>query len=506
MAARQLITERFTRSEKLLNLAVGRGALSENGKAALIAAVDPFHDDPILDLRGWPDAETQPSVVRCVRQSMTFRSLADGDNVMIYTWPILNAAKTRYATRRNAVIDNVTDDVSTNFYVGPVTVEHFTSTTNMTLSSGTFEWNSSLNADYLRDSCRILGMGVEVYDVTAEIYKQGTLTAFCVPQSTVEPETFVVKNAGGPPTPMTKTGVGMTPVLPCGVDVIPLKRFPNDLGTIMQLEGTKQWDCSQGCYTVVPFHGRDNFSGQPIYCTPGIYRDQEGAERVDYLNTSPLNIGPWAEPLVANDFPVFLANKFAPMHSKGILLSGLNQHSTFTINVIYYLESFPAPDNVSLITLARPSAALDEVALEMISVATQRLPIAVPVDWNGLGDWFAEAVAEIAPYLGAAATGLGFAPGAAAATAAAEAAKAYMASDSYQATGGFFDPKKPTGKPKQPAQKKAVTQSKATTEKKSAKPRQNAQLPKISQMSDKTLRLLQTQIEKKLAADKAQGK
>lgn len=482
---------------------MARGVLSENGKAALTACLDPFHDQQIQHLRGWPDTETQPSIVRTVRQSTTVKALADGDNIMIYTWPILNEAVTRKSIRRNAVIDDVIDDVATTRDLGPVTVTHYPSTTNMTFTSGTYAHHFYLDSSYLLDSCRLIGMGVEVYDVTAEIYKQGTITCFQVPQSTNEPEAFIVKSIsevmkrpsgpsvskGTTPTidPKTVYAPAVT-ILPTPVNAIPLKKYPSSLDAIMQVEGTRQWDARQGAYTVIPFHSRDNFPGQPVYTTPAVYDDSLliAHEEVDFLNQAPLNIGPWALPQQEGDFVVFLANKFAPVHSKGILLSGLNANSTFTINVIFYLESFPAVDNLPLVSLARPSAHLDEVALEMMSVCTMQLPIAVPVDMNGLGDWFAEAVSEIAPYVSAIGKGFGLGPLSAIADSAGEYANNYMKSDKYENTGGFFAPKKSLQKapPRSAAPNKVVQQGK----KKRAIPKQAPKSkPQITKKAEKDL-------------------
>jgi len=277
-------------------------------------------------------------------------------------------------------------------------------------------------------------MGFEVRDVTAELYRQGTLTAFQVPQSTAEPQTFYVVNAQPPPAEDDKLvtkgkAAPMAPVAsPTPIDGLPLKKFPSKMSEIMTLAGTRQWEAREGAYVVLPFNGRDNFNGQPTYDVPLVYVDTESAgERTNLVNTAPFNIGSWTDPISDTQPVVFDANKFVPFDSKGILLSGLNAESTFTINVIYYLESFPGPDNPQLISLALPSCPRDEAALELISVATQDLPIAVPVSENGLGDWFAEVVAEAAPWVG---TIGGAIPGVGPAISAAAAASK-LAADSY---------------------------------------------------------------------------
>lgn len=449
------MVSRISRSEKLLERAVASGGLTENGKAAVIAAMDPFHDMQIPHLRGWPDANTAPSVIRVVRQTHTFKALSTGDNVMIYLWPILNRNTTSRCSRRNNIIDTATASASTDFELGAVTVQHFSDIDNMTLTAGTHEWTSALDGDYLKDACRLIGCGIEVTDVTAELYKQGTLTAFQVPQSTVEPQTYHLLKAVDSlleertAARMEEFFAGKNRIaeqlqkppnvrdvdVPTPLTGFPLKKYPTSMSEIMSLEGTRQWEAKDGCYVVAPFAGRDNFNGQPTYGVPLIYVDTLNAgERIDVAapNTSPFNIGQWYRPSAGP--AIFLANKFVPIDSKGILLSGLNENSTFTMNVVYYLESFPGPDDPALITLARPSCPLDHNALEIISLATQDLPIAVPVAMNGLGDWFAEVVAEVAPWIGAAGNALGVPLVGVAANAAAAAANEYMKSTSYKPT------------------------------------------------------------------------
>lgn len=491
---------------------MANGQLTENGKAAVIAALDPMHDLQIEHLRGWPDYETAPSVIRTVRHSTTVTpgSLGAGVNaLMLMSMPIAHERVTNRCSRRNNIIDAITESESTDFDLNLLNIRAYVGTDNMILTNGVPVTGLGLDPEYLQDSCRVIGVGVEVYDVTADIYRQGTCTTFQIPQSTSEPDTFLVKTVTG------------ETIIPTPIQGLPLKKWPTTLSQIMQMEGTRQWKAAEGAYTVIPFHGRDNFSGQPTYEIPLVYVDTTASgEDVSFLNVAPFNVGTWVHPQDLTDEPiVFYANKFLPMHSKGILLSGLNELSTFTVNTIVYLESFPAPDDVSLVTLARPSACLDELALEMISSATQKLPIAVPVGMNGLGDWFAEVVAEVAPWIGAASTGLGFAPGAAAATAASAAAKAYMSTKAYEPTGGMFSPaakramvsvsKGPAAaknaKSKQPSPPSTSGKG-AQQQAGKKKEKQNQQLPKLSQLSEGELKHILAQASQVLEARSKQKK
>lgn len=429
---------------------------------------------------------------------------------MIYSWPILNQVKTVRSARRNAVIDTLTPGVSTDYTLGAVTVDAYSNLENMNLGVGQSVWTSYLDEEYLLDSCRIIGMGIEVYDVTSELYKQGTCTVFQVPQSTSEPSTYLYR--GGQPfafrekkamvlntepdfakyqemlmkqqtVKLTVEPAPLAPtVTPTPFQGFPLKKYPSKMSVIMTLEGTRQWEAKDGAYTVIPFHGRDNFAGQPTYEVPLVYVDTlDAGEKVGLLNTTPFNVGYWAEPLQDQEPLIFLANKYAPMDSKGILLSGVNAQSVFTINVVYYLESFPGPDDPGLISLARPSCQMDDLALELISVATQELPIAVPVNMNGLGDWFADVVSEVAPWIATLGTAAGMPYLGVAAGAAKAAADTYIASRSKSKQPS--PPSPAAGKPKTtkhanipppPGSKQSARQKRRAKQKQKAKAKAEA--------------------------------
>jgi len=67
--------DRVSRGERILHQLVDKHALSQEGYEAVIAAVDPMHDRPIKDLQGWPDLESTPSVVRCIKKICHHRNV-----------------------------------------------------------------------------------------------------------------------------------------------------------------------------------------------------------------------------------------------------------------------------------------------------------------------------------------------------------------------------------------------------------------------------------------------
>jgi len=79
----------------------------------------------------------------------------------------------------------------------------------------------------------------------------------------------------------------------------------------------------------------------------------------------------------------------------GAYFSGLSNSTTLTVNIIHYFERFPSidiPSDVNLVVLAKPSCRYDPKALELYSAVIRHMPVGVPQRFNGLGDWFREAV------------------------------------------------------------------------------------------------------------------
>jgi len=363
--------------------------------------MDPFHDEPILDLEGWPDLETSASVVRCINASHTIKATEDGASIMIYTWPILNNCATHYVSRRNGVVDTISNGTATNSIIGTVMCYKYTAaqsaaTNGLVLygASPPADWDFSVPDDYFVDGpCRCLGLGVEVVDVTAEIYKQGTVTVFEVPQSIGERELIQVKA-------QTINGQAYAAT---AVESAPFNRFPGDLSQIMLYASTRQWDAKEGAYVVVPFTGRDNYPVTAENRTPYVYAGSTlNTSYVDWpnnVNTTTRMIGPYATGGTAGDPIIFTDNAFMPTHSKGIYLTGLSVNSTFTIKVKMYFESFPICSS-ALVTLARPSAKYDPVALALISAASKKLPVGVPYKDNPAGEWFFELIESVLPVVG----------------------------------------------------------------------------------------------------------
>ncbi len=380
----------------MLNRAVSQRKLTDAGRKAFIAAIDPFHDAPIDGLQGWPDLNTEPSVVRHWKDSYTVKAKEDGGAILIHTYPTLTENAQGFASRRNGVIDTLSDQLSpTNSHtMASVCVYNYTAAQAtadncpLIATPSPQVFASVPDVSWLSDGpCRLLGLGVEIRDVTADLYKQGTLTVYEQAQAMEERSQMIIRA-------QTIAGVSyvQTPI-----NVVPVIRPPAGLQEMLIQPTTRQWDAREGCYFVVAI-GENNEPIYSDYVSPALSQTTNGSDIPSTINIDPLFIGPWATGSVNGDNLVMRPTILCRTDSKGVYLTGLNANSTFTITVSYFMETFPI-NSSPLYPLATKSAAYDPVALKIIAEAAKTLPIGVPVSMNPLGEWFWDVVSAVAPIL-----------------------------------------------------------------------------------------------------------
>jgi hypothetical protein len=243
----------------------------------------------------------------------------------------------------------------------------------------------------LSDPGRLIGMGIEAVNTTAEIYKQGTTTVYRLPLSHKSSSVYAIPN--------TTSGFSY-------VSATSYPAPPRTVAEAMLLAGSRQWKASEGAYCVVPFMGQDNPPVATSYEQPWfLYPNQ------DFPGSSPLPnnnafLGPTLVTTgVANTQPAIVKGfRHENTHMAGMIFAGLSDQSTITLNWNVYYESFPTPSS-DLVTLARPSCVYDPVALELLSRVLNEVPVGVPADMNWDGEWFANIVnklSDFAPMIGTA--------------------------------------------------------------------------------------------------------
>lgn len=384
---------RVTRSEKLLQKLVDGDKLSAKGKDWLIVALDPFHDTQVSNLGGWPDMSDQPSVVRCFKKSITVTRDSNAPqgnwDCVINTLPILNSRMVANVPER---INNAfwLDDWTTPQEIGPISIDQYASGGNWGLYS-TSDNSSviSLPENILRGEGRLIGMGFEVVNTTAEIYKQGTAYVYRYPQQDALEVWMGYKKNGG-----------FVTSAPLSQATRQVAWGPKTESEIMLLSGSRTWEAAKGAYVVTPFRSQNNPIVNYSYQNIALLDRLDGLMEPSVAGNSYLCMGEiHAVPLSSDSVYYNTHNHFTNTHSTGAAFVGLSPETTLTVSAVFYYEQFPSADETEIVTLAKPSAAFDPLALELYSYALADMPVGVPASMNGLGDWFAGIVSKLAPIM-----------------------------------------------------------------------------------------------------------
>jgi len=282
---------------------------------------------------------------------------------------------------------------------------------------------------------RIVGFGIEAVNTTADLYKQGAVTCYRMPQAPSETS-----------IEMTDAAVGATFI---GVrQAVKIRKPPSTAAEALLLGGSTQWAASDGAYVVVPLASIENPLGNSRNRMILLSANDDIATG-EYVMT---NDAALATPANLPPLPTLLkqyTTKFVPYCNCGIYFTGLSNQSTIRVKVKVYAERAPTQADASLAVLATPSAAYDPKALALYSAIMQRMPIAVPVHMNAAGDWWSailKTIAAAAPVFGSLFPGIGTAVGAAVGVGAAGAATAIDAA--MKASDRTEKSKKSAAKPK----------------------------------------------------------
>lgn len=390
---------RVQRGERLLAAMVAADKLTPSGRDWLTAAMDPFHDTQLKNLTGYPDMETGASVVRCVKQTMTISKpavLAAGNwDCHIVMWPMLTnnggtGANYSLCTRNQNCIDGPAFPVvAANALIGGIQVYATPPNADLNIlapgTAGNTVLIGSLNvaSTYTQGAGRCIGIGFEVHNTTAELTRQGSVTVYRLQEPTRDPETMQYANV---PTPYSGS-----------FSAVPIRYPPKNSAEAILTAGGRTWDAEKGVYVVGAFNSTENPAFPCSTTCPVIATS--GGEDVDCnLNGSSLYV--CVPKNVRNAQPVLAPQRVHPFHQSGSIFNGLSDTTTLQLNWNTLIETFPGLAEADLLPLANPSAAYDPCALEVYSRTISYMPVGVPVDMNGLGEWFLDAVSKAAQFVG----------------------------------------------------------------------------------------------------------
>lgn len=355
--------------------------LTPCGKDWLIAALDPFHDNRLEELSGYPDNVTTSSIVRQVKGSLEISTLTSED-VDIVLWPTCGGCNVGRYTQTGSTV--ALPGIA-SFQLLDVAVYKHAAGTGLDYTAAPTT-GMVLPTSMQPGKGRLIGMGIEVINTTAPINRSGTLYCWRLPGIQERDETLQYFTGAI----MSRVGqfrrVATPPALPSDAMLIP---------------GTRSWASEEGCYLVSAMEQEN----PPLYPTQTSILYQT-------LSTDPLFVGDnnVGTVVTGNATPAADASRLTPYNLSGVMLRGNNPNSKFTLNVVWYYEEFP--DIVSdVLTLATPSCAMDPVALRLYAEVLNSLPVAVPSSWNASGDWWWDVVSAIKDHAANLGGMIGGAPG-----------------------------------------------------------------------------------------------
>jgi len=224
-------------------------------------------------------------------------------------------------------------------------------------------------------------MGMEICNTTSDLNKQGLVTVYRVPISQNDDgTTFVIQNNTAADT---QTYIGSAE----GV-YIPFP--PNTIAAAELFPGTKAWAAELGTYQTAVFNTPDVPSQGLSFTMPILFNTSQNDAQV----TAPLftRLNSYVTAAATQGYAVAPQVSWTEFDMSGSFFTGLSNSTTLTVNYIVYIERFPNQDDLDLIVSAKRSPEYDIRALEAYSVIAQSLPVGVPFNENGLGDWFKSAV------------------------------------------------------------------------------------------------------------------
>jgi len=381
----RLALDNLTKARRMVASRVREGHLTPDGAKWLVLALDPFHDLN-EQVAGYPDADCSSTVVRQLNYEYDIGAPlgANAWDAHVYVNQALSfATEEEYKTNATA---SVTDNALAPGKCDGI-LKITTCSTGEKLApppgaayapaNGAFNTLGSYS-DLLQNNSRIIGLGFEIINTSAEIYKQGTILCYKQPQSASLGNIQYTNNAG------TANGV-------CATRII--KEAPSTTSIAAKLHGSVSWEAGKGAMIVCTQMTTNNdlHSMDYIPTLRSVEDGHIGDAAGDYVHGTKVTFATVATPTNIL-FPAGTNHgiKFMPFNTHGAMITGLNEASTLHVRLRVYLEQAPGinANDSSFVSLATPSAAYDFGALSAYSQVCARMPVAVPVQMNAMGDWF----------------------------------------------------------------------------------------------------------------------
>jgi len=397
------MSSRINSGQKLFDSLINNRVVSQSGGAWVTISIDPMHDLPLEHLCGYPDAQDGQSIVLKIPKEFVVEAGPEIEGqwqflLMGFPWTTGANASGPMATQYNLFgnyLQLPSAQANATQFFPPVCVYKGLSGTNL----GPFNLDDAgnfapqgvgIDDNYCKGSHRVIGWGIEVYNTTPVIERQGNVTVWKQNTNTYNKSTFVYAS----PTAGPATHYG-------ACSGIVLQRPPQNIAEANLLSGTLSWKAEDGCYLVMRQNQEQLLAKQPDDTqfvmsdgdfSPGIRN--YSSQRVISGSTYQINTGEETGVNIPN-----IVWNMQPFHMSGAFFTGLGPKSTFLVRTIFYVERFPTPDEKDIVLLTKSSAAHDPTALMLYDECLKRMPVGVPVAENGLGEWFYDALKSSLPLI-----------------------------------------------------------------------------------------------------------
>lgn len=351
-------------------------SITEKGKRWLDCALDPFKDLN-MPTAGFPDSVVLPSVIETIHDSISVSvpasagaGLWDCNVFLDQLYSSIPMFETNYLSGNSVAFtfgQGVTPYTRGGLQVrsGPAG-----SALGMTSSTGALAFKSDVIPEA---DVRIVGLGLEIHNTTAELQKQGALITYRIPDTPVANGTVVLA-----------VDNGTTACISSSYKKLDLIEPPATAGEAIDMPGSLQWEAKDGAYVVAVLDQPENPPLEPETNFPLSFDATSGKFYAPALLTT------------GTAKLVTVASKPMPtaFSLSGVYLTGLSNSTTLQVNLTYYVEIFPTKNNV-LRRVSQPSTTSDPNALKLYGQIVSALPTGVMVAENFLGG-FISGVARIA--------------------------------------------------------------------------------------------------------------
>lgn len=352
---------------------VDKRVLTEQGKDWLVAALDPFHDfsHPIA---GYPDTDAAQTVVSCYNYQTTVvkpAAVVGNWDCHVFNTPLMQRSS-MYAASEDAAWSTLTQPATgRNLLFGPLTIFSEASGNQLVPLAAASATEAiqclpaSTTTEISGGDSRVIGIGFEIHNTTAEMYKQGSIITYRTPQASRHFTEYFTNNGG---TRMALTS-GQRYSMP-----------PGTVAEASRLKSSISWAAKDGAYANC-FQSEVSNPITRLSPSAVLFSSPNSPGISDTWISYHADVGAGT---VRSPYP----SKTMPFDTTGVMLTGLSAETTLLVKMKVYVERSPTWIDTDLAPLASPSAAYDINALQLYAHAVNMLPCAVKVNENAAGDWF----------------------------------------------------------------------------------------------------------------------